>query len=86
VYTTGGVQQANTHIVTGSGNTNNQGNLTVTFTGSAVFTSGTSYQCTATAQSNASSNTAPAISSPTATGFTLKGLANTTYGFVCVGT
>jgi hypothetical protein len=72
--------------VTGSGSTNGSGNLTVTLSGSAVFASGTSYQCTATAVSNASSSTAPAISSPTATGFTLKGLANTTYGFVCVGT
>jgi len=69
--------------VSGSATTNNGGNVTVTFTGSAIFTSGTSYQCTATAQGNTA--TAAAISSPTGTGFTLKGASSTAYGFVCVG-
>jgi hypothetical protein len=79
------VQQTNTHIVTGSGTTNGSGNLTVAFAGSATFTSGTSYQCTATAQASMPSGTAPTITSPTSTGFTLKGANSTTYGFVCVG-
>jgi len=70
-------------MVTGSATTNNGGNATVTFTGSAAFTSGTSYQCTATAQGNTA--TAAAINSPLNTGFTLRGAASTTYGFVCVG-
>jgi hypothetical protein len=85
VYTTGGTQQTNTHMVTGSGTTNGSGNLTVTFTGSAIFTSGTSYQCTTTAQASQTSNVAPTITSPTSTGFTLKGANSTPYGFVCVG-
>jgi hypothetical protein len=72
--------------VTGSGTTNGSGNLTVTFTGSAIFSSGTSYQCTATAQASQPANTAPTITSPTSTGFTLKGANSTPYAFVCVGT
>jgi hypothetical protein len=71
--------------VTGSGTTNNGGNLTVTFTGSAAFTSGTSYQCTATLLSNQTGNQSPGISSMTSTGFALKGANNTAYSFVCVG-
>jgi hypothetical protein len=71
--------------VTGTATTNGSGNATVTFTGSAAFTGGTSYQCTATAQASQTSNTAPTITSPLGTGFTLKGANNTAYGFVCVG-
>jgi hypothetical protein len=71
--------------VIGSGTTNAGGNLTVTFAGSAVFTSASSYQCAATTVANAASTTAPAISSPTTTGFTLKGANSTTYSYICVG-
>jgi hypothetical protein len=85
VYNTSGTLQSNAKVVIGSGTTNGSGNLTVTLSGSATFTSGTSYQCSATAVSNASSTTAPAIATPTSTGFTLKGAASTTYGFICIG-
>jgi hypothetical protein len=71
--------------VTGSVTTNGSGNATVTFAGSAVFTSGTSYQCTATAQASQAASTAPTTTSPTSTGFTLKGANSTPYAFVCVG-
>ena len=85
VYTAAGTLQAGSHIVFGSGTTNGPGNLTVTLTGSAAFTSGTSYVCTASYQSNAGGTLSPVISSPTATGFTIKGDASKTVVFICVG-
>jgi hypothetical protein len=79
------VQQTSTHIVIGSGTTNGSGNLSVTFSGSAAFTSGTSYECTATAQASQPPTTGTTIATATSTGFTLKGANNTAYSFVCVG-
>ena len=84
VYSTAGAQQASTHIVTGSVTTNGGGNATVSLAGSAVFASGTSYVCTATAQANSAS--AVSVRNMTATGFDLRGAGTTLYGFVCVGT
>jgi hypothetical protein len=57
----------------------------VTLTGSAAFSSGTSYQCTVSYQASAAGTLAPTITSPTATGFTLKADASKAVGFICVG-
>ena len=87
VYNAGGTSQTSVHIVEGTVATNNGGNGSVTFTGSAVFTSGTSYVCTLTAESNggAASN-GTFISGKTSTGFTFKSTLNsTTFDYVCVG-
>jgi len=71
--------------VSGSVTTNNgAGNAAVTLTGAAAFTSGTSYVCTATGQANGAA--AAAVTSQTATGFNIRGTANTSYAFICVGT
>ena len=48
MYSTSGTLQSGAHIVIGPGTTAGGNNdFTVTFTGSAVFTSSTSYVCTA---------------------------------------
>jgi hypothetical protein len=71
--------------VIGSGTTSPGGSLTVTFTGSAAYSSATSYQCTASYDGSATGTASPAITSPTTTGFTLKADANANVKFVCVG-
>jgi len=70
--------------VSGSVATNGGGNATVTLTGAAAFTSGTSYVCTATGQANGAG--AAAITSQTATAFNIRGTGSTSYAFICVGT
>jgi hypothetical protein len=85
VYTAAGTLQAGSHMVFGSGTTNPGGNLNVTLTGSAAFTSGSSYQCTATYVSNTTGTAPVAINAPSATGFTIKGDSSKTIGFICVG-
>jgi hypothetical protein len=85
VYTAAGTQQTGAHQVIGTVVTNAAGNGSVTFTGSAVFSSATSYQCSVTALASASSATAAAISTPVSNGFTVKGANSTTYGYICVG-
>jgi len=74
-------------MVEGTAATNNGGNGSVTFSGSATFTSGTSYVCTVTAESNgpAASN-GTFIAGKTSTGFSFKStLGSTTFDYVCVG-
>jgi FtsH-binding integral membrane protein len=71
--------------VFGTGSTNPGGVLNVTFTGSAAFTSGTSYQCTASYQANAVGTDPVAIGAASATGFTVKGDASKSISFICVG-
>jgi Collagen triple helix repeat (20 copies) len=87
VYNAGGTAQTSSHMVEGTAATNGGGNGSVTFTGSAAFTSGTSYVCTLTAENNGSP--APIgtfIAGKTGTGFTFKStLTGTTFDYVCVG-
>jgi FtsH-binding integral membrane protein len=80
-----GTLQAGSHIVFGTGATNPGGVLTVTLTGSAAFTSGSSYQCTGTYQANAAGTAPLAINTTSATGFTMKGDSSKTVSFICVG-
>jgi hypothetical protein len=85
VYDSSGTLQSGSHIVLGSGTTAASGNLTVTLTGSAAFTSGTSYQCTVSYKTGGAGTLSPTITSPTGTGFTLKADASKAVGFMCVG-
>jgi len=85
VYTTTGTLQSGSHIVVGSGATNPGGNLNVSLTGSAAFTSGTSYWCIATYQGNSTGTASPSIHAATATGFTIKADGSKTLSFICVG-
>jgi hypothetical protein len=71
--------------VIGSGSTNPGGVLNVTLAGSAAFTNGTSYQCTAMYQANAAGTAPLAFHGATATGFMFKGDSSTTVSFICVG-
>jgi hypothetical protein len=74
-------------MVEGAVADNGSGNGSVTFTGSAAFTSGTSYVCTLTAESNGPAATnGTFIASKTSTAFTFKSTLNsTTFDYVCVG-
>src|SRR5262249_11058694 len=87
VYNAGGTSQTGAHIVEGTANTNNGGYATVTFTGAAAFTSGTSYVCTVTAENNGSpAASGTQISSKNGGGFTFKStLTSTTFDYVCIG-
>jgi len=74
-------------MVEGTATTNGSGNGSVTFTGSAVFTSATSFVCTLTAESGgpAAAN-GTFIASKTSTGFTFKSTLNSsTFDYLCVG-
>jgi hypothetical protein len=76
------------HIVVGTAVTNTSGNGSVTFAGSAVYTSATSYECTLTPESTGASPTTDAwfIASKTTTGFTFKASYNsTTFDYICIG-
>ena len=57
----------------------------MTLSGSATFSSGTSYQCTAMYEASSAGTTAPAISGKTATSFTIKGDGSKTIAFICIG-
>ena len=87
VYDASGTSQTNAHTVEGTAATNVSGNGSVTFTGSAAFTSGTSYVCTLTAESGGPAATnGTFIATKTNTGFTFKSTLNsTTFDYVCVG-
>jgi hypothetical protein len=87
VYNAGGTSQTSAHIVEGTTATNGGGNGSVTFTGSAAFTSATSYVCTLTAESNgAVASSGTFVAGKTSTGFTFKGtLSSTTFDYVCIG-
>jgi hypothetical protein len=85
VYNTSGTLQTGSHIVIGSGTTSVTGSLAVTLSGSAAFSSGTSYQCTVVYDASAAGTLSPAISGPAATGFTIKADPSASVGFVCVG-
>ena len=87
VYNAGGTSQASSHIVEGTVATNAGGNASVTFTGSAAFTSGTSYVCTLTPESNGSpASDGSFVSGKSSTGFTFKSTLNsTTFDYICIG-
>jgi hypothetical protein len=87
VYDASGTSQTNAHTVEGTAATNVSGNGSVTFTGSAAFTSATSYVCILTAESTGPSATnGTFIATKTNTGFTFKSTLNsTTYDYICVG-
>jgi hypothetical protein len=87
VYNAGGTSQTSAHIVEGTAATNGGGNGSVTFTGSAAFTSATSYVCTLTAESNgAAASNGTFVAGKTSTGFTFKStLSSTTFDYVCIG-
>ena len=87
VYNAGGTSQASSHIVEGTVTTNNGGNGTVAFTGSAAFTGATSYVCTLTAENNGSpAASGTQIASKTNAGFTFKSTLNsTTFDYICIG-
>jgi hypothetical protein len=71
--------------VTGSGTANN-GNLGVSLTGAAAFTSATSYVCTASyATSQAQTGADLTVAIQNGTSFTVKGVANAAVQYVCVG-
>jgi hypothetical protein len=74
-------------MVEGTVADNGGGNGSVTFTGSAAFSSATSYVCTLTAESNGTAATSGTfISSKTSTGFAFKStLSSTTFDYLCVG-
>ena len=69
----------------GSGTTNASGNVAVTLSGSATFTSGTTYQCSASYIASSPGSAAIATASKSSTGFTLKGDASKEVQFICVG-
>jgi len=86
VYSNTGTLQTNAHIVRGSVTATN--NLTtVTFTGSAVFTSNTSYTCTTTpATADNSRLIGITYTSGAAVAFTWTGnTAAITFNYICVG-
>jgi hypothetical protein len=87
IYNAGGTSQTSAHIVEGTVLTNNGGNGSVTFAGTAAFTNGTSYVCTLTAENNGSpASSGTQISSKTGTALTFKStLTSTTFDYVCVG-
>jgi hypothetical protein len=87
IYNSSGTSQTSPHIVEGTAVTNVAGNGSVTFTGSAVFTSAVSYVCTLTAESTGPAATNGAfIASKSSTSFTFKSTLNsTTFDYVCVG-
>lgn len=68
----------------GQATADNGGNASVTLSGSAAFTSGTSYQCTA-AYTASAGTAAPSITTKTATGFAIKTDKAATVQFICVG-
>jgi FtsH-binding integral membrane protein len=69
----------------GSGATNPGGVLNITFTGSAAFTSSTSFWCVATYQSNAAGTASPAVAASSGTAVTIKADSSKTLNFICVG-
>jgi hypothetical protein len=71
--------------VIGSATTNGSGNATVTFTGSALFTSATSYRCSLTPEGSGAITQVAVVNGPLTNGFTIKGANSTTYDFICVG-
>jgi hypothetical protein len=85
VYNIGGTLQNNAKVVIGSGTTATSGNLSVALTGSAQFTSGTSYSCTGSYQTGQPGTKAITFTSQASTGFTLKGDASSAVQFICVG-
>jgi hypothetical protein len=71
--------------VIGTAVTNGGGNGSVGFTGSAVFSSASSYRCPLTPEGTTALKDVPVVNTPTASGFAFKGTASTTYDFICVG-
>jgi len=88
IYNAAGASQASAHIVEGTVATNGSGNGSVTFAGSAVFGSATSFVCTLTGETGGPAATnGTFIASKTTTGFTFKSTLNsTTFDYVCIGT
>jgi hypothetical protein len=85
VYNTTGTLQSNAKVVIGSGTTNASGNLLVALSGSAQFTSGTSYACTGSYQTGQTGVAAITFTSQASTSFTLKADANKAVQFICIG-
>jgi hypothetical protein len=79
--------QSAAHIVEGTVATNGSGNGSVTFTGSAAFTSGTSYACTLSPEAGGNAaNSGTIISTKAAGSFTFKStLTSTTFDYLCIG-
>ena len=85
IYNSGGTAVSGVHLVSGQVTLGTGGNpvATVTLSGSAVFTSGTSYACVAmdiTASHYVSQNTGA-----TGTTFTLNGTGGDTVSYICIG-
>jgi hypothetical protein len=80
------MQQANAHIVTGSGILNAQGNAGVALANAAVFTGPDTYVCMAS-YGIAPSGLSPAltVSIQSGTSFIVRGLPGANFAFVCVG-
>jgi hypothetical protein len=71
--------------VIGSGSTSAGGSLGVVLTGSAVFSSATSYQCNATYATSGAGTKALTVLHTDGANFTIKGDNSVAVQFVCVG-
>jgi hypothetical protein len=77
------VQQTSAHIVTGTASATNSGTV-VTLTGSAAFSSSTSYKCALSSQ--ASQNAQDVLTYQSGTQFTITaGQSTHNVSFICVG-
>jgi collagen triple helix repeat protein len=87
IYNAGGTPQTGAHIAEGAVATNVAGNGSVTFAGSAAFTSPASYVCTLTAENTgAAATNGTFIATKASSGFTFKStLDSTTFDYICVG-
>jgi len=83
VYNTSGTLQTNAHLVTGSITLDGSGAGTVTLSSNAVYTSSSSYACTASNTGSIDSGTKVAYVSGSS--FTINGQVSGSYRYNCVG-
>ena len=84
-YNASGALQSNTHIVTGSGNFSGYVS-TITFSGSAAFSSATNYVCSVSDTSGGGTPVGISITSGTSVSLTdVAGAGNNPYIYFCVG-
>ena len=83
MFNNDGTAVATPHMVEGNATTNSSpGTVGVTLTGSAAFTSSTSYSCTVTASAN---NVTGSVTITSGSAFTISGAVNSEYYYICVG-
>jgi hypothetical protein len=83
VFTSAGVRSISPHIVADTTTLSSGGTITVTLTGSAAYTSATSYFVICT---DDTANHSVLVTQTSGTAFTITGTGNNVVHFICIGT